>query len=306
VTGAQQGPIYRMPIYPLTTNSGDGGGGGGSGELGGGPTNTAPTANAGPDQTVEAGASVSLSASASSDPDVGDSLTYAWSQVSGTAVSLSDVSAVGPTFTAPALLSTDPAATLTFSLVVTDSNGAASAADTVTVTVTPPPAPATCDTPGQVCASGSATFAGGTYTYFAGKFAPLRWDQANAYCTGLGAGWRLVNSPTERNLLAIPGDPAGVDGFLTIWGEAALTGVSGGFVPGVGIVNTCTWGARRYAIRSQAQDGSFLLHNPWGVSQDYFTLGSVQTTNQCNTTTPPVNAQTYNFVCMLVTTEPLP
>lgn len=169
----------------------------------------------------------------------------------------------------------------------------------------PPVSAGPCTTPGQSCETGSATFAGGTYMYFDGKFAPQRWDQANAFCTGLGSGWRLLNSPTERNLLAIPGDPAEVDGFVTLWGEVALTGVSGGFVPGVGVVNTCTWGARRYAIRSLEQDGNFVLHNPWGTSQDYFTLGSVNTTDSCNTTTPPVNAQTYNFVCVLVTAEPL-
>jgi hypothetical protein len=166
----------------------------------------------------------------------------------------------------------------------------------------PPVSAGPCTTPGQSCETGSATFAGGTYMYFDGKFAPQRWDQANAFCTGLGSGWRLLNSPTERNLLAIPGDPAEVDG-VTLWGEAAIIGISNTGFPSFN--NVCTWGARRYIISSASGDGNFTLHSPWGTSQDYFTLGNVVTSNACNTTTPPVNAQTYNFVCVLVTAEPL-
>jgi hypothetical protein len=268
--------------------------------------NSAPVANAGADQTVSSGATVTLNAAGSTDPNPGDTLTYAWSQTSGTGVILSDPAAAGPSFTAPALTPGDPDSVLTFSLVVTDNSGAASPADTATVTVSAPVAPATCETPGQTCDDGTSIFAGGTYLYAVGKFGALRWDQANAYCTGLGSGWRLLNSPPERNLLAIPGDPLGVDGMVTLWGESTLTGVSGSFVPGVGVVNTCTWSARRYQMRSQAQDGSFVLHTPWGISHNYFTLGSVQTTNNCNTTTPPVNAQTYNFVCVNLSATPLP
>lgn len=298
-TALAQGYIARFPMMGEATVLAGGGSGGGGG-------NAAPTANAGADQTVESGAGVTLSAVGSTDPDPGDVLSYAWSQSSGPAVTLSDPASATPSFTAPTLISTDPAATLVFSLVVTDDDGAASAADTVSVTVNPPTGPVDCDTPGQTCADGTSLFAGGTYMYASGKFGPLRWDQASAYCAGLGSGWRVLNSPTERNLLAIPGDPLAVDGMVTLWGEAALTNVSGSFVPGVGVVNTCTWSARRYRLRSQAQDGSFVLHTPWGISQDYFTLGTVQTSNQCSTTTPPVNAQTYNFVCVKVTASPIP
>lgn len=269
-------------------------------------SNRSPTSNAGADQSVASAASVTLNGSASADPDAGDTLTYAWSQVSGPGVTLSDPTAVSPGFTAPTLSPGDPDTSLVFSLIVTDNGGAPSASDTVTITVSAPAAPATCETPGQTCDDGTSIFAGGTYMYAEGKFGALRWDQANAYCTGIGSGWRLLNSPTERDLIAIPGDPLAVDGMVTLWGESTLTGVSGSFVPGVGVVNTCTWSARRYQLRSQAQDGSFVLHTPWGISQNYFTLGSVQTTNNCNTTTPPVNAQTYNFVCVNVSATPLP
>lgn len=294
-----QSYVARFSIMGEMANSTSSGGGAPA------PPNSAPTASAGPNQVVSSGAAVTLSGAGSSDPDPGDILTFAWTQTSGVSVTLSDPANVSPGFTAPTLLWTNPAASLSFSLVVTDNDGAASPAKTVTVTVNPPDPPAVCDTPGEVCDDGTSTFAGGTYTYFDGKFGPLRWDQANAQCTGLGTGWRLLNSPTERNLLAIPGDPAGVDGMITLWGEKTITGVSSGFVAGVGIVNTCTWSARRYQLRSRNQDGNFVLHTPWGISHNYFVLGSVQTSNNCNTTTPPVNAQTYNFVCMRVTTEPL-
>lgn len=109
-----------------------------SSESGGGSTNTAPTSSAGTDQTVDSAATVTLDGTGSSDPDVGDTLTYAWTQDSGTNVTLSDASVSQPTFTAPTLGSSDPAATLVFSLVVTDSAAAASTADTVSITVNPP------------------------------------------------------------------------------------------------------------------------------------------------------------------------
>ena len=95
-----------------------------------------PVANAGPDQTVDSGATVTLDGSGSSDPDTGDTLTYAWEQaglldpVEG--VTLSDPTAVSPTFTAP----TGPAV-LRFQLTVTDSQGARDS-DAVTITVHPP------------------------------------------------------------------------------------------------------------------------------------------------------------------------
>jgi hypothetical protein len=88
----------------------------------------APTAQAGADQDVNARASVMLQG-AGSDPE-GDAVTYAWSQVSGTSVTLTGATTATPTFTAPDVRSTT---TLVFQLTVT-ANGL-STTDEVSITV---------------------------------------------------------------------------------------------------------------------------------------------------------------------------
>lgn len=83
--------------------------------------NSAPTANAGPDQTVAVGALVELDGSASSDPD-GDVLQYAWSLTTrpeGSSASLSNANIANPVFVADQ--TGDYVATLTVSDGVLDS-----------------------------------------------------------------------------------------------------------------------------------------------------------------------------------------
>ena len=70
--------------------------------------NQAPTADAGADQTVASGATVNLNGNGSTDPD-GDTLTYAWTQTGGTAVTLTGANTATPSFTAPTLAPGDPA-----------------------------------------------------------------------------------------------------------------------------------------------------------------------------------------------------
>ena len=100
--------------------------------------NQGPVADAGPDQDVAPSAAVQLDGSASSDPEV-QALTYTWTQLSGPDVTggLGTLSGVGPSFTAPATVTS-----VDFELVVSDSEGSASAADTVLVSMLEDPAAA--------------------------------------------------------------------------------------------------------------------------------------------------------------------
>ncbi len=97
--------------------------------------NWPPTANAGPDQSVASAAPVTLDGTGSKDPE-GTTLTYAWTQTTGPAVTLSSATTAKPTFTAPTLTNTTPIV-LTFELKVTDASGQ-TAVDTITVTINPP------------------------------------------------------------------------------------------------------------------------------------------------------------------------
>ncbi|SMF95140.1 REJ domain-containing protein [Methylomagnum ishizawai] len=94
--------------------------------------NHAPTADAGPAQTVDEGADVTLDGSASSDPDSGQTaqLGYQWTAPDG--IALSDPTAPKPRFTAPVA---EADRVYTFTLVVTDPAGTASAPATVAITV---------------------------------------------------------------------------------------------------------------------------------------------------------------------------
>lgn len=92
-------------------------------------TNTAPTADAGADQTVVELGVVSLDGSASADLD-GDILTFAWSQTAGPDAPLSDATAEQPTFTAP-----DVGAPTVLSYQLTVDDGTDSSMDSVDMTV---------------------------------------------------------------------------------------------------------------------------------------------------------------------------
>jgi hypothetical protein len=97
--------------------------------------NAPPGSHAGPDQAVLKTITVTLDGSSSSDPDIGNSLFYAWTQTSGPTVNLSDATAAKPTFTSPTLNDGDLPVALVFSLIVTDNHGKVSTADTVTIMV---------------------------------------------------------------------------------------------------------------------------------------------------------------------------
>jgi uncharacterized repeat protein (TIGR01451 family) len=92
-------------------------------------TNTPPVADAGSDQLVFVEDLVQLDGSGSFDPD-GHDITYQWQQVGGLPVTLSNDTAVMPTFTAPELPTV-----ITFTLTVMDSYGLSSTPDEVVITV---------------------------------------------------------------------------------------------------------------------------------------------------------------------------
>ena len=91
--------------------------------------NLEPVANAGQDQSVIFGSVVTLNGSASADPD-GTIEFYQWSQTAGASVELSSVTQPVVTFTAPS--SSD---SLSFTLTVTDNEGATSSATVYVKTV---------------------------------------------------------------------------------------------------------------------------------------------------------------------------
>ena len=93
--------------------------------------NASPTANAGPDQTVDRGSLVALDGSNSSDPDDGIA-SYKWTQTSGILVTLNNDTDAQATFTVP--YNIPPSEVLAFELKVSDKNGLTSS-DTVIIHV---------------------------------------------------------------------------------------------------------------------------------------------------------------------------
>src|SRR5688572_1437787 len=115
--GQAQTPIPQSQLYPPT-----------------GPTNQAPTVNAGPDRVVTLPSGVALSGTASDDgrPSPPGQLTITWSKLSGPGT---------VTFAPPGALSTTAtfSAAGTYQLRLTVSDGALSASDDMTVVVSPAP-----------------------------------------------------------------------------------------------------------------------------------------------------------------------
>lgn len=94
--------------------------------------NNTPTADAGPDQTVDENSAVSMTGSASSDPD-SDPLTYSWLQTGGPNVVLAGANTASPSFTAPFV--SPGGADLEFELTVDDGYSNGTDSDTVVIHV---------------------------------------------------------------------------------------------------------------------------------------------------------------------------
>jgi outer membrane autotransporter protein len=153
--------------------------------------NQAPTANAGADiGPINSGDIVTLNGGASTDPD-GDVLTYAWTQVSGTMVTLSDATTQNPTFTAPDV---EDLSTLVFELVVNDGR-VDSPADQVSVSVQPV---------GSVRLVQRVTGSDGTFSYTS-DLAALNASLTTSGGTGeliaerVGTGQYIITARDERD-----------------------------------------------------------------------------------------------------------
>ena len=147
-----------------------------------GGSNLAPTANAGPDQSVSEGELVSINGSGN-DPD-GTIASYAWSQVNGISVNLSGQNTASVQFSAPAV---DAQSTITLRLTVTDNLGA-TGADDVIITVNPNATnipPTASAGPDITITSGSNTVINGSGQDSDGSIASYQWQQISGLSLSL-------------------------------------------------------------------------------------------------------------------------
>ena len=165
--------------------------------------NHVPEANAGPDQTVNAGETVKLNGLKSTDPD-GDTLTYEWTQAGTPAVSLAGADTATPTFEALA-----SATTLVFSLNVTNSHHM-TATDTVTITVNH--APVANAGPDQIVHSGTSVQLDGSASTDpdSGFKLSYKWEQ-----TG-GATVALSSDSASKPTFTAPATAASLTFKLTV------------------------------------------------------------------------------------------
>ncbi|MFC5583813.1 choice-of-anchor D domain-containing protein [Nitratireductor kimnyeongensis] len=261
-------------------------------------TNTAPTANAGSNQTVNSGAAVTMNGSASSTNDSGQTLSYSWSRVSGPAVSLSGASTATPSFTAPTLSPGASNATLVFQLTVND--GSQTATDTVTITVTPPPnTPPTANAGSdQTVTSGAAVSLNGSASSSndAGQSLTYSWSQTSGPAVTLAGASTATPSFTSPTLA--PGASNAILTFqLTVNDsmEAASDAVTITVTPPPNTPPTANAGSDATVTSSDpvSLDGSASSSNDGGQPLTYAwsqTSGPAVTLTNATTATPSFTA----------------
>lgn len=182
-----------------------------------------PIAITGPDQTVAQGNIVTLDATASYDPD-GRSITYLWTQVAGTAVTLSNSTNVQATFIAPTVA--PGGESLVFRITVADSGELQSSADTIVTVIgssgnQPPIANAGPDQDGIV--QGSIVYLNGFNSYDPETAAiqSYQWRQVSGSSVSLSNS-SIANPTFTAPFLGTSGDTLAFE--LTISDDNGLLG----------------------------------------------------------------------------------
>jgi hypothetical protein len=137
-----------------------------------------PIADAGPDQTVDSGATVQLDGTGSSANGGSPIVSYQWTQVSGPTVTLDDPTSATPSFTAP---DTEVQENIVFEIVVTNEQGVESQPDSVTITVNPVIPPIADAGPDQTVDSGATVQLDGSGSSANGgsPIASYQWTQTS-------------------------------------------------------------------------------------------------------------------------------
>jgi Concanavalin A-like lectin/glucanases superfamily/K319L-like, PKD domain len=177
---------------------------------------TAPDADAGPDQDVSEGDTVDLDGSGSSDAD-GTIASYAWTQTDGTSVTLDDDTSATPSFTAPNVAAAGE--TLTFELTVTDDDGH-SDSDTVDIEVADSVAPVANAGPDQDVDVGDDVDLDGSGSSDAdGTIDTYAWTQTD------GSTVQLADDDTATPSFTVPAGAAGetLTFQLTVTDDDGLT-----------------------------------------------------------------------------------
>ena len=196
------------------------------------PANSAPTANAGPDQNAVTGQPVTLDGSASSDPN-NDPLTFSWvflSVAPGSALTNADI--VNPTTPAPSFT---PDVDGPYELQLTVSDGTLSDTDTVVITAgTPNAAPTANAGPDQNAVTGQpVTLDGSSSSDPNGNTITFSWRFLSAPLTSSLTDADIVNPTTPA-----PSFTPDVDGAYEL--ELTVTDVPGGLSDTDTVIITAT------------------------------------------------------------------